>query len=129
MDEVVLAEIEYSLDSPCMVPLVGLPLIARGHYTEVSPLTVALRLMEDRRDGMKEIGVIRTANQRIERDFLDMSAGVSRVKLPGQVRSATMTITAELFPEVVEEDWQGIRPDVPLSDFKGIMVSMQKSIH
>lgn len=129
MDDVLTAEIEYRLDAPCTVPLKGLPLIARGHYIEVSPMTVALRLMEDHSDGMKEIGHILSAEQIEDSEKIEIFDRGSIFKIPGRSQGATMLITARLETHVVEEDWQGIRPDVPLKDFKGVMVHMQKTWH
>ena len=125
MNDVLTAEIEYRLDFPCRVPLRGLPLIARGHYIEVSPMTVALRLMEDRRDSMKEVGYILSAEQDVDQDEIEIFDRGSIFKIPGRSQGATVFIMARLETHVV--DWQGIRPDVPLKDFKGVMVNMVKT--
>ena len=92
-------------------------------------MTVALRLMEERNDGMKEIGYILSTNQSADQDKLEMFSGGRVIKLPGRSQGATMLITARLETYVEEEDWQDIRPDVPLKDFKGVMVNMQKTWH
>jgi len=123
-----LINLEYCLDSPCLVPLRGLPLVARGRYVEATPMTVALRLMEDRRDGMKEIGVILKASQMVEEDVLETYDSGVCVKYSGRTQSVRIQITGQLFPEVVEEDWREIRPDLPLSDFKGVLANCERSV-
>lgn len=125
---VCLIDLEYRLDQPCQVPLVNLPLVARGTYAEVSPKTVALRLMEDRRDGMKKIGIILEAEQNASQDMFDFASISSNTKqkIPGQME-IIMKIKGQLFPEIVAKDWTEIRPDVPTSDFSGILMHCEPS--
>ena len=128
MGEVIFADIEYRLDFPCRAPLRGLPLMAPGRYVVVTPLTVALRLMEVRKDCPKAVGVILEAKQNVSRDVLDYTEyGGNRFKLPG-MQTVVLEIKAELFSEVVENDWRELRPDLPQTEFKGILVSMEKNI-
>lgn len=118
-------DLEYRLDRPCTVDLVGVALVARGQYVAVTPETVALRLMEDRRDGVKQIGVVMNARQSVDNPVLEYTLGSQKTVIPGKFSDVHMTIQGRLFPEVVAEDWQDIRPDLSLKDFKGILVSCQ----
>jgi len=116
-------ELEYVLDTPCNLALEGVSLIAKGKYSEVTPETVALRLMEDRSDGYKEVGLILQARQDIQAEVIELVQGSVKNLIPGRSSDIRMAIHAVLFPYVTPDDLMGILPDVSRKDFRGTLVN------
>jgi hypothetical protein len=116
-------ELEYVLDTPCNLTLEGVSLIAKGKYSEVTPETVALRLMEDQRDGYKEVGLILQSRQDIQSEVVELVQGSVKNFIPGRSSEIRMSIHGILFPYVSLDDFMEIFPDVSRKDFRGILVN------
>ena len=120
--------LEYVMDTVCKIPLEGVALVGRGYYTEVTPRTVALRLMENSKNDLKELGMIVRAQQDVTRETSVLTTyGGFPNKLPGRTE-VYLTIDGLMFPEVAEEDWQEIRPDLSLNDFRGVLCKCEKTL-
>lgn len=112
--------LQYQMNSVCSKSLEGLPLTARGRYIEVTPRTVALRLMENFGEP-KKVGVVRNATQRVEQGSIDLVRGGVSNTVPGRISDISLEIIGELFSEISLEEWYDIRPDLPKRDFDGLL--------